>query len=99
MPGDLRYILDEIRTPQLDRLPISLQGDLPLIEETGMSPKKIHEVSRMVAYILRIIRINGWGPSVLRIVDVGAGQVCLKKLRSHLFMVQLTQDLFTFRVT
>jgi hypothetical protein len=72
---------------QLDRLPISLTGDddLPVIEETGMSPKKRHEVSRMVAYILRMIRINEWDSSVLRIVDVGAGQVCSKRSSlSHL---------------
>lgn len=78
LPGDLRNILDEVRRLQLDRLPISLEGDFPQIEETGMSPKKVHEVSRMVAYILQIIRINKWDPSVLRIVDVGAGQVCSK---------------------
>ncbi|XP_006462685.1 hypothetical protein AGABI2DRAFT_186564, partial [Agaricus bisporus var. bisporus H97] len=74
LPGDLRNILDEVRGLLLDRLPISLEGDFPQIEETGMSPKKVHEVSRMVAYILQIIRINKWDPSVLRIVDVGAGQ-------------------------
>lgn len=76
IPITLRCLLDKIRGLQLDRSPITLAGTLPQIKETGMSPKKAHEVSRMTAYILQMIRVNNWDLSVLRIVDVGAGQVC-----------------------
>ena len=46
------------------------------MKQTGMSPKKAHEVSRMAQYVLATIKVNAWDPESLRIVDVGAGQVC-----------------------
>jgi hypothetical protein len=45
------------------------------MNEIGMSPKKAHEVSRMARYVLETIKVNRWDTAVLRIVDVGAGQV------------------------
>ncbi|KAF9454770.1 hypothetical protein P691DRAFT_754327 [Macrolepiota fuliginosa MF-IS2] len=81
----LRGLLDEIRTLQLDRQPITFKDTIPTIKETGMSPKKAHEVSRMAAYIFETIRVNSWSPSALRIVDVGAGQGYLTRtLKAHL---------------
>ncbi|KXN88186.1 Protein RRNAD1, partial [Leucoagaricus sp. SymC.cos] len=73
IPSSLRALLEAIRGAQLPRQAITLDVR-PVMKETGMSPKKAHEVFRMVAYVLEIIKFNEWDISSLRMVDVGAGQ-------------------------
>lgn len=75
IPGALHLLLDQVKRLQMPRYPVTLKYIPPLIKETGMSPKKVHEVSRMATYVLEIIRTNGWDSSTLRVVDTGAGQV------------------------
>jgi len=84
LPDPFRSFLTTARRLQLPRSPISLDV-LPLLSERGMSPKKAHEVSRMVTYVLRLIRENDIPEHTLRIVDIGAGQGYLTRaLKSHL---------------
>ncbi|KAF5360877.1 hypothetical protein D9756_004784 [Leucocoprinus leucothites] len=73
IPAALSSLLDQIRGVQLPRDPVFLDA-LPIMKETGMSPKKAHEVSRMAKYVLATINANAWNPADLRIVDIGAGQ-------------------------
>jgi len=76
IPAVLSSLVSGIRKVQLSRDPISMNA-LPAMRQTGMSPKKAHEVSRMAHYVLATIKVNAWDPKSLRIVDVGAGQVCM----------------------
>ncbi len=75
IPGVLQNLLSDVKSLQLPRYPVTLRCATPPIKETGMSPKKAHEVSRMATYVVELVRTNGWGSSTLRIVDIGAGQV------------------------
>jgi len=76
IPAVLSSLVSGIRKAQLPRNPISMDA-LPVMKQTGMSPKKAHEVNRMTHYVLATIKVNAWDPKSLRIVDVGAGQVCM----------------------
>jgi len=76
IPTALLSLVSGIRKVQLPRDPISMDALLAM-RQTGMSPKKAHEVSRMAHYVLATIKVNAWDPKSLRIVDVGAGQVCM----------------------
>jgi hypothetical protein len=90
LPTALLGLLDKIREMQMPRQPITIEA-LSSIKETGMSPKKAHEVSRMAAYVLEIIKSNDWDPDTLQIVDVGAGQV------RKIYAVQMNRSDNAFR--
>lgn len=77
IPQDLVEIITQIKLYQLPRTPILIPDLLKLPSEVGMSPKKSHEVARMVTYIVRLIHANNLLGGQLRIVDAGAGQVCV----------------------
>jgi len=84
LPDSFSQFLTTARRLQLPRSPIGIDA-LPLPSEHGMSPKKVHEVSRMSAYVLRLVRENNIPEDTLRIVDIGAGQGYLTRaLKSHL---------------
>ncbi len=75
IPKELAEMIDQIRYLQLPRDPIHMEGILKPPSEVGMSPKKIHEVTRMATYVVRLVEVNDLPLDQLRIVDVGAGQV------------------------
>lgn len=79
IPEELAEIIDQIRSLQLPRVPIHMEGILKLPSEIGMSIKKVHEVARMVTYVVRLIEVNNLPLDRLRIVDVGAGQVRIER--------------------
>jgi Methyltransferase domain len=88
LPGDLKDLLDCIRTLQLSRLALDMPKDrlMSMKSAKGMSPKKAHEVQRMASYIKALVEANdGFGPGPLRIVDVGAGQGYLTRALAQLF--------------
>lgn len=89
LPPHIAHLIASVRRVQLPRNPITIphvdtddaQRRYPRLAQ-GMSPKKAHEVYRMAAYILALIRANGLPTEApdsgsqnrLHIVDVGAGQ-------------------------
>lgn len=74
LPPHLVELINAIRHVQLPRTPINMPHPL-LPTDKGMSPKKSHEVTRMAAYIAKLLAANATDPTAVRIVDVGAGQV------------------------
>ncbi|KAF5337477.1 hypothetical protein D9758_013585 [Tetrapyrgos nigripes] len=63
---------DVLQQHALPRHPISLPERT--LAFPGLSPKKLHQVSRMTTYIRRLLDHLGISPSETYIVDVGAGQ-------------------------
>ncbi len=79
VPQELCELIQGIQSLQLPRRPIEMHNYSPsdiIIDDRGMSPKKVHEVSRMVAYIATLLDDLKIERKRIRIVDVGAGQVC-----------------------
>lgn len=83
LPESLREFIDGIRELELPRKPIDMSkgGLMDLPTKKGMSPKKFHEVQRLVTYVKTLVDgIRVKSPDLseaferLRIVDVGAGQ-------------------------
>jgi hypothetical protein len=85
LPNDLCRLLDDIRRLQIPRNPIPIQ---PVSVEhaflVGMSPKKVHEVTRMTGYIAHLLATNPHLRHVRHVVDVGAGQVRPISLLSYI---------------
>ncbi|KAF8798857.1 hypothetical protein BYT27DRAFT_7228159 [Phlegmacium glaucopus] len=79
----LLHLIHSIHRFQLDRTPILINNPLNPPSHTGMSPKKVHEVSRMAAYILHFLQVNNIHTSHIRIVDIGAGQGYLTRTLKH----------------
>lgn len=77
IPEELAELIDKIRYLQLPRDAIHMKGILKPPSEVGMSPKKIHEVTRMATYVVRLVEVNNLPLDRLRIIDIGAGQVRL----------------------
>ena len=75
IPQDLAKFINQIKLYRLPRTPMHIPNLLKLPSEVGMSPKKTHEVTRMVTYIVRFVHANNLLGDQLRIVDAGAGQV------------------------
>ena len=84
IPEEICKLIQDIQRLQIPRQPIDIMGGYSsqriIADERGMSPKKIHEVSRMVAYISKLIEDLRIDPKRIRIVDVGAGQVCVSPM-------------------
>jgi hypothetical protein len=83
LPESLKEFIDGIRELELPRKAIDMSkgGLVDLPTKKGMSPKKYHEVQRLVTYVKTLfdgIRAKSPDPSEalerLHIVDVGAGQ-------------------------
>lgn len=84
LPGSLARLLHAIRALRLTRDPTPIHNPLAPPTTKGMSPKKQHEVERMISYIRDLFVANGLEPSAVRIVDVGAGQGHLTRaLKGH----------------
>ncbi|KAF5315094.1 hypothetical protein D9619_007015 [Psilocybe cf. subviscida] len=110
LPSRIAHLIASVRSIQLPRKPIDIshvdtdeaQRRYPRLSQ-GMSPKKAHEVFRMAAYILAVVRANGLptsapdpGSQRLHIVDVGAGQGyltrALRALLQHARILALDAD-------
>lgn len=78
IPQELCELIRGIKSLQLPRRPIELHNNPSniIFDDRGMSPKKVHEVSRMVAYIAKLLDDLKIERKRVRIVDIGAGQVC-----------------------
>ena len=84
LPDSLACLLHAIHALQLRRDPTPIHDPLALPTTKGMSPKKQHEVERMISYIRDLFVANSLEPSAVRIVDVGAGQGYLTRaLKGH----------------
>lgn len=84
LPDSLARLLHAIHALQLRRDPTPIHDPLALPTTKGMSPKKQHEVERMISYIRDLFVANSLEPSAVRIVDVGAGQGYLTRaLKGH----------------
>ncbi|OCH91132.1 hypothetical protein OBBRIDRAFT_550108 [Obba rivulosa] len=92
LPPELRWLVGEARRLQLPR---SSTPSLPLGtgQFRGMSPKKAHEVDRMVQYISHILSATPKLDVIRHAVDIGAGQAYLsRKLRDDLGLHVLALD-------
>jgi hypothetical protein len=94
LPENLKGFIDGIRELELPREPIDMPKEslMDLPTKKGMSPKKFHEVQRLVTYVKTLvdgIREKSPDPGGalerLRIVDVGAGQGYLTRALGALF--------------
>ncbi|PFH53864.1 hypothetical protein AMATHDRAFT_170291 [Amanita thiersii Skay4041] len=77
IPQVVCNLIKELQSLQLPRKPVKINEDLlrkVILDDRGMSPKKIHEVSRMVIYISNLLNELQLDPKRVRIVDIGAGQ-------------------------
>lgn len=75
LPPPLADCIATVRHHQLPRTPLPLRAPpLPAAHAQGMSPKKAHEVARMAAYAVALVRASSFPEESLHIVDVGAGQ-------------------------
>ncbi|KAF8635916.1 hypothetical protein AX15_000093 [Amanita polypyramis BW_CC] len=77
IPRELCELIQEIRRLQIPRRPVDIDGypsQNIIADDRGMSPKKIHEVSRMVAYLAKLLDDLKIERRRVRIVDIGAGQ-------------------------
>ncbi|KAF8630866.1 hypothetical protein AX17_005225 [Amanita inopinata Kibby_2008] len=88
VPQELCNLIQDIQRLQIPRQPINIDGHFPrnvIRDDRGMSPKKIHEVFRMVAYIANLLDELKIDRRRVRIVDIGAGQGYLTRtLKSYL---------------
>ncbi|TDL23223.1 hypothetical protein BD410DRAFT_787553 [Rickenella mellea] len=84
IPSDLVELIrhiDEVTLPRsLDPLPLFPSSQLRTCN-TGMSPKKAHEVERFSSYIAQILSTlsSAHGINVRHVVDIGAGQGYLSR--------------------
>ncbi|KDQ62250.1 hypothetical protein JAAARDRAFT_170491 [Jaapia argillacea MUCL 33604] len=105
IPPQLLSILESARRLPLPRTPIPIPppSTLPNVLPTnsphipsgfyGMSPKKAHEVSRMVAYISHLLSSSPALSEVKHVVDVGSGQGYISRaLRDTLNLHVLALD-------
>ncbi|KAK2459662.1 hypothetical protein APHAL10511_008307 [Amanita phalloides] len=93
IPQELCELMQEIQKLQLTRRPINIDGqssENTIASDRGMSPKKLHEVSRMVAYIAKLLDDLKIERKRVRIVDIGAGQGYLTRtLKIYLQTAQI----------
>lgn len=77
IPQELCDLIRGIKSLQLPRRPIELDNNASdiIFDDRGMSPKKVHEVSQMVAYIAKLLDDLKIDRKRVRLVDIGAGQV------------------------
>ncbi|KAI0034620.1 methyltransferase domain-containing protein [Vararia minispora EC-137] len=93
VPPAIRGLLRWTRRIELDRLPLSGRNAFrdPEVPLRGMSPKKSHEVLRMVNYVEKLVSTPELR-DVLHIVDVGAGQGYLARALYNLGFHVLALD-------
>ncbi|KAL0960892.1 hypothetical protein HGRIS_005901 [Hohenbuehelia grisea] len=87
IPSEIIDLIHSLRQTELDRKPIIMSSVSPSMDTKRMSPKKAHEVRRMVDYLDSLLRPSNTPSAETykpRFVDVGAGQGYLSRaLAAH----------------